>query len=316
MKNFGPAIALLLAGLLVTVIAYRQFRADGEAGGSTVALQTDSRTQLASPTPPAAQVGDTDSGSHAARADAGGSPEAEAQEQGVDPASDTETAPAGDAASSSPMADAQTPPGSSQPPPAAGDDGAAILRRAAQAYDGVRSLRAQFTQELYNPILRRTFTSRGTLYQQSPDKLLLQFSDPEGDIVVSDGTYVWVYYPSADARQVMRSAVASGPGAVDLRGQFAGDPTERFEFTYHGSEQVAGRPAHAMTLVPRQRGAGYRSLKVWLDAADHLARQFEITEDNGTIRRFELSGLELNPSLPDTLFRFTPPPDARIVDAG
>jgi outer membrane lipoprotein carrier protein len=194
-------------------------------------------------------------------------------------------------------------------------EGAAILRRTASAYENARSIKAEFVQEIDNPVLGNRMLSRGTLYQRRPDRFLMRFSEPAGDVIVSDGEYFWVYYPSVDVRQVMRApAGQGGAGGVDLFAQFLGDPASRFDYTVEGSERVAGRDAYVLTLVPKQRGTGYRRLKVWLDKGDHMARRFEIMEDNGNVRHFELSGLEVNQVLPDSLFRFTPPPDARIID--
>jgi outer membrane lipoprotein-sorting protein len=47
-----------------------------------------------------------------------------------------------------------------------------------------------------------------------------------------------------------------------------------------------------------------------------MVRRFELTEENGNARRFELSDLVVNPTLPDRLFQFTPPPGAVVVDRG
>ncbi len=191
--------------------------------------------------------------------------------------------------------------------------GAEALRRAAQAYASLESLRADFTMEMVNPLLRRTTTSRGTLVQRTPDRIALRFTEPEGDIIVGDGTYFWVYYPSINPDQVTRAPAAqAGSGGVDLRAQFLGDPLERFDWTYEGSEAVDGRPATVLTLVPKE-AAGYRQLKVWIDDADGLARRFEIHEHNGSTRTFVLSSLDRNPALADTLFRFEPPEGVRIV---
>jgi outer membrane lipoprotein carrier protein len=167
-----------------------------------------------------------------------------------------------------------------------------------------------------NPLLRQTTTSRGTIYQRQPDRIALRFSDPEGDLILGDGQYFWVYYPSVNAQQVIRSpAAAGGEAGVNLQAQFVGDPVQRFRYELHGSEQVAGRTAHVLTLVPRQR-AEYRALKVWIDGRDALVRRFEITEHNGNVRRFDLQNLQVNATIPESVFRFTPPAGARIVDAG
>jgi outer membrane lipoprotein carrier protein len=195
-------------------------------------------------------------------------------------------------------------------------DSEAILRRASSAYENIRSLSADFVMNREIPALRQTITSRGTLYQRSPDRIALRFSDPDGDLILGDGEYFWVYYPSVNPAQYMRqpAAVADRSG-VDLQAQFVGNPVDRFDATLHGTETVAGRQAHVLTLVPRQR-AEYRSLKVWLDTRDSLARRFEIVEHNGTMRRFDLDNIQTNITIPDATFRFTPPPGARNIAPG
>jgi outer membrane lipoprotein carrier protein len=195
-------------------------------------------------------------------------------------------------------------------------DGAAMLRRAAAAYERVSSLRSEFVMNFENPLLRQRVTSRGTIYQRQPDRIALHFTEPAGDVIVGDGRYFWVYYPSNNAQQVIRSpAAAAGESGVNLQAQFVGNPVERFDYTAQGVESVGGRQAQVLLLVPRQR-AEYRSLRVWLDERDALARRFEITEHNGNVRRFDLQNMQVNPAIPDAVFRFTPPDGVRIIPAG
>jgi outer membrane lipoprotein carrier protein len=196
---------------------------------------------------------------------------------------------------------------------AGAQDGAVVLQRAAAAYGKITSMRAQFVQRRENPLLGSTTTSRGTLYQRDPDRFALKFSDPAGDIIVGDGRYFWLYYPSVDRRQVMRSAARQGAGAVDLQSQFIGDPLTRFAHRYHGTEKQHGRTVHVLTLRPR-REAGYKSMKVWIDAADYLVRRFQITEPSDAVVEFQLSNLAVNPTLGDDIFRFTPPAGATVID--
>ena len=220
-----------------------------------------------------------------------------------------------------------TPPGSSAregAPPSGGDNlggsqtsqTSEILSRAARAYAGVRTLRADFEQTTENTSLRRTTTSRGTLFQSRPDRFAMRFSQPEGDRIVADGQYIWVYYPSVDAEQVIRmSAGAGGAGAVDLQAQFLGDPTERFNAVHNGTESVGGRQADVLTLTPRGRES-YRTLKVWVDRGDALVRRFEITDHSGVIRRFLLRNLTPGADIDAGVFRFTPPEGAHVVARG
>lgn len=228
-----------------------------------------------------------------------GSPAAAAQ-----PASGTAAAPA------APGTAAQAPAGAEAK---SQDRAAQILTRAEQAARAVRSLEADFTQTLTVPLLNQTQRSAGKLYQRKPDRFLMRFSDPEGDVIVADGRHFWLYYPSADRNQVVRTSIAEGGEAVDLQSQFLSNPNQRFVSTIAGQESVGGRPAHVLTLVPR--GASpYKILKVWVDVEDHLVRRFEITEENDTVRRVELRNLRTNHTLADALFTFTPPAGAQVFD--
>jgi outer membrane lipoprotein carrier protein len=194
-------------------------------------------------------------------------------------------------------------------------DPATILKRASTAYTNMKSMRANFVQRRENPLLGSSMTSRGRLFQRKPDRFLLKFTDPDGDVIVSDGRYFWLYYPSIDSKQVLRSPTSEeGAGAVDLQAQFIGDPLRRFTHKSEGRETFNGRSTHVLTLIPRDKNAGYRTLKVWIDAQDYLVRRFLITEQTGALVEFQLTNLVVNPTLPDEIFRFTPPPGARVVE--
>ena len=191
--------------------------------------------------------------------------------------------------------------------------GADVLKRAAAAYTRTKSMRADFVQLRDNPLLNSTSVSRGTLYQRDPDRFALKFTQPAGDLIVGDGHYFWLYYPSVDRKQVIRAAAGGGAGAVDLQSQFIGDPVKRFTHVYHGTQQLNGRKAHVLTLTPRQ-DAGYKTLKVWIDGADYLVRRFQITEPAGSVVEFQLTNLAANPAISDDVFRFTPPAGATVIE--
>ncbi len=252
-----------------------------------------------------------------------------AEGRGASAASESAQAGAGQASPSGTQPAAASSPvkgGSSSEPAGAGGgedavrvqepDVETVLRRASAAYEATRSLQADFVQVARNPLLGTTINSRGTLYQRRPDRFLMDFSDPAGDVIVSDGQSIWIYYPSVDEAQVIRApAGAAGAGGVDLQAQFLGDPVARFDSEMLGREEVDGRPTWVVRMIPRQP-MGYRSLKAWVDAEDYLVRRFELVEDNGVTRNIELRNLKLNPSLDDSRFRFTPPEGARVVERG
>ncbi|HST59682.1 MAG TPA: outer membrane lipoprotein chaperone LolA [Longimicrobium sp.] len=275
---------------------------------SSAAAPGDAPEQApAAQTAPAAQV--------PAQAPAGmpGTASAQPGTPGAPAAAARGTAPAGAATPAAPGT-----PGTPATKPTAAeaasqDRAAQILTRAEAAANGVRSLEADFTQTMTVPLLNQTQRSTGKLFQRKPDRFLMRFSDPAGDVIVADGRHFWLYYPSADRTQVIRTSIAEGGEAVDLQAQFLSNPNQRFVSTVAGEESVGGRPAHVLTLVPR--GASpYRILKVWVDKEDHLVRRFEITEENESVRRVELRNLRTNHALANSLFTFTPPEGAQVFD--
>jgi outer membrane lipoprotein carrier protein len=233
-------------------------------------------------------------------------------------------APAAAAPASAPTGDdrplsaaAPGPAGPPAPLPASGvptgTDANDILVRAERTYAQIRSLEADFVQDVYVPLLDSTQRSRGRIFHRAPDRFRMQFSDPQGDLIVADGQYVWMYYPSNDPQQVLRGRLATGGQQFDLHREFLSDASQRYSATRTGSEAVGGRQAHALTLVPRGPSP-YARVRIWVDAEDFLVRRFEIVEQNETARMLNLSNLRPNVSLADNLFRFTPPPGATVYD--
>jgi chaperone LolA len=192
-------------------------------------------------------------------------------------------------------------------------DANAILHRVEETAAGVRTLEADFVQNLKVPLLGTDRRSTGRLYQRKPDRFLMRFTDPAGDVMVADGRYFWIYYPSSDRTQVIRTSIAEGGEQADFQRQFLSNATDRFVATLNGEEMVDGRPAWALTLVPK-RESPYKVIRIWVDKQDNLVRRFEMTEENDSVRRLELSNLKVNQPISDALFSFTPPAGTHIFE--
>ena len=192
-------------------------------------------------------------------------------------------------------------------------DPVAILERASGEYSRLTGFCADFRQILTSTLLGQVTRSRGRLCQQQPDRFAMRFSDPEGDLVVADGEWLWVYYPSSDAGQVIRSRMTSGArDRFDFHREFLSDPGTRYLPAYLRSEELDGASTHVIRLVPRQPSA-YREARVWIDEGSWLIRRTEIEEENGNLREVRLAGFEAGPGLASETFRFTPPQGVQVI---
>jgi outer membrane lipoprotein-sorting protein len=115
---------------------------------------------------------------------------------------------------------------------------------------------------------------------------------------------------------VIRAPIAKdGSGSPDLTAQFLETPASRFDVTDLGREKVNGRTARVLSLVPKSGvEATFTKAVVWVDTADALIRQFELTEPSEIVRRVTITKLTLNPAVPASAFRFTPPSGTRVID--
>ena len=203
------------------------------------------------------------------------------------------------------------------PAPAVAQETAAALRAmesAADRYREVHAMCADFAQVIDVRLARRTIESEGRVCQQRPNLFSMRFTDPPGDMVISDGTHFWVYYPSIDEEQVMRHPAAETPGRHDFFHEFLEDPASKYTAGDGGTGQVNGRDCRIVSLTPRA-GASYRRARLWLDTRNHLIRRLELHEESGNVRTVTLSNEDLSPVPDPGLFTFEVPEGARVRGA-
>jgi putative cardiolipin synthase len=132
--------------------------------------------------------------------------------------------------------------------------------------------------------------SKGMLIQSGQARLAMRFSEPEGEAIVIDGEYIWVYTPSTTPGQVLRMPLPSG-GPVygyNLIAWLLDKPHERYQSTFVRNDRVEGRNVSVVEMIPTVPDIPFTRAVVWLDRADGLPRRIEIHElrpDAGQVRK-------------------------------
>lgn len=195
------------------------------------------------------------------------------------------------------------------------DSAGAAIDKAVEAYAKVRTAKAAFQQVVTNPLTGSRMQSRGEFEQARPDRFIFRFADPKGDVIVSDGKFVWVYLPSSQPGQVIRAPLsAEVEGSMDLIGAFFSNPRTRYKMTDAGAATVGGHATRIVTLVPKDKGGSFLRARVWIDTSDGTLRQFEAEEMSGIVRLVTITTFTPNAPVPGTTFRFKPPRGVRVVD--
>lgn len=191
----------------------------------------------------------------------------------------------------------------------------AAIDKAVAAYANVKTAHATFEQTIDNPLTGSKLTSRGEFEQARPDRFAFRFSDPKGDVIVSDGKFVWVYVPSSTPGQVIRAPLSSDvQGSIDLIGTFFTNPRARYAISDAGSATINGRATRIVTLAPKTKDASFVRAKVWIDAQDGALRQFEAEEATGVVRLVKVVSFTPNATVSPNAFSFKPPKGVKIVN--
>lgn len=198
--------------------------------------------------------------------------------------------------------------------PASGQDAGTALQAAERSYQQLRTLRAEFTQTIDNPVFGDPDTSRGVLFLSPPSGFAMRFHDPAGDRIVADGTWLWLFTPSSIPDQVIRSPIPeSGPATPNLFAQFVERPLERYDASHTGSDRVGGVLVDKVKLVPRVEGLPFREAVLYVARSDGMLRALSFVEETGQRRLLTFDAIDVNVPIDAGELQFTPPPGVRIV---
>lgn len=191
-------------------------------------------------------------------------------------------------------------------------DAEAIVRRADQALAGLETLQAEFVQRVENPVLEKTTTGRGTLFYRAPDRFRIAYSQPAGDLIVNDGSHVWIYLPSSQPGQVIRQmAEASG---VRNPLTYLRDLRHGRTVRAAGVETVGGQSAHHLILLASDPASDYGRIDVWVDRSSGLLRQVRTEGAEGVLSTYTFTRLEPGAAVDTALLRFPVPRGVEVFD--
>jgi outer membrane lipoprotein-sorting protein len=160
--------------------------------------------------------------------------------------------------------------------------------------------------------------SVGAISYKHPNMLRLDFEEPVGQVLVSDGQLLTVYYPRLEVIFEQTLTYRRQPGGADLasrEGLLA--LRENYAVAYLvGPEPAALDDQNAelvtkLRLTSRNTTEGYRQLELAI-TADSLIRRITGITLNLEERVFQFADIRTNQDIPDARFDYDSPPDANV----
>ncbi len=192
--------------------------------------------------------------------------------------------------------------------PAAGPASTGMARLEA-FLGGVRTLTAQFSQEVVDAEGNLVESAQGAMALARPGRFRWDYREPYERVVVADGTRLWLY--EADLEQVTVRALGAGLGetpAALLTGERSA--LERFERV----SEWSGEDLAWVKLRPRAADADFEAVTIGFSGRTPV--RFELADRLGQQTRIVLTDVRLDAPVPEARFRFEPPPGVDVIREG
>ena len=176
-------------------------------------------------------------------------------------------------------------------------------------FDEVRSLRADFSQELFDRTKGQLQHSSGSLAIQRPGKFRWDYLRPYRQEIVADGEKLWFY--DTDLEQVTVKALEEGLGSTPAY-LLTGDEPLESRFAVREIDPLGGWLR--VELTPKEQEGNFETIRLSFEAGELVL--MEVIDGFGQTTRFHFSAVERNPLLDGDLFQFVPPPGVDVLGAG
>jgi chaperone LolA len=181
----------------------------------------------------------------------------------------------------------------------------ALIDRLEEKYDGGQALHAQFSQTIsqngQTRTLEGTLTLKGDRYRVETNRQTL----------VTDGETTWTYTPAR--KQVLVNDYAENETAFSP-GRFFDGYQERYRVTNVRTAQRSGTRHRVLTLKPRQGGAFFQKVTLWMRASDAVVTRLVVMDANGSRMTFSLRDVTFGAETTASTFRFDAPQGVEVVD--
>ncbi len=166
--------------------------------------------------------------------------------------------------------------------------------------------KAHFAQIIVDKNLRQLQQATGTMQFARPGKFRWEYDKPYEQIIVGDGSRLWIY--DKDLNQVtvrkIDQALGGSPAAL-LAG--SNEIEKSYDLTNLGNQQGLDW----LEAVPKSKENAFERIRLGFNRSNLEA--MELRDRFGQVTVIKFSAIERNPRLAPEVFKFVPPKGADVI---
>ena len=196
---------------------------------------------------------------------------------------------------------------------------AEVARAVQKAFDTTDQFSAGF--QITTKEGGRVKNMSGQLFYQKPGKIRYEFSQPTGNLIVSDGRIMWFYIRRLNA--VGKQELTLKKQNASNRDVFTADPTsglKRLFRKYHYRFDTPEQPRKfddgtffVLDMEQREKIGGYEKIRLFVDSQTYLVHRAEASDGYGKQTSISFSDINTSRKLEGKLFQYQPDDGVRVV---
>jgi len=183
-----------------------------------------------------------------------------------------------------------------------------IIRNVEKKLEQTKTIRLEFLEERIWKLTGETQGLRGELVLEGESRFRISTED---QVIVSDGTTLWTY--NLPTKQVLIDKLVNTKDAL-LPRQILFQYTRDYRVHGLAGESVLGIPCAVLVFTSETGDVFIPQVKVWVDKTEWIPRKIEQKDINEDLTVYTLENVRIGIPLDPSLFRFTPPKDADVID--
>ncbi|MGA9422327.1 MAG: outer membrane lipoprotein chaperone LolA [Rhodanobacteraceae bacterium] len=172
--------------------------------------------------------------------------------------------------------------------------------------DGLDSVTAHFDQSVTDGNGHRGDESRGTLALKAPRLFRWRTTSPYQQLIVADGTHVWIYDPDLEQVTVRRQEAEEAHSPLSVLTDLS-----LLDRQFNAAEDGERDGLLWLKLTSKASEPEFEFAKLGFDA--HALVRMEFKDQLGNTTRIAFSDWKRNPKLAADTFTFTPPAGVDVV---
>lgn len=196
-----------------------------------------------------------------------------------------------------------------------------VVKKVKKKYSEIQTMTTEF--KIQTSGSKKANTMRGVSQYKNPGKIRYDFSQPDGDVIASDGKTLWIYIKRIEAvgkqdleiqktnvsgEQVFPTNTPSGLFRIFRKYHY------KFDTINQPQKGEDGKEYFVLALEQREKIGGFEYMTLYVDTQDYLIRKAVGRDSRGKETAIEFTKIELDKEIEDGVFNYHVSGKVKIVN--